>query len=327
MKRREVITLLGGAAAWPLAARAQQGDRMRRIGVLTFGPENSQPYQSQIAAFREGMAKLGWTEGRNLRTVSRSCDGEPGRLAAAFEELVNLRPEVILSIPGGFTAQAVQRRTPTIPIVFVGGGDPLDSHLVDSVARPTGNLTGFSNFPSSLAGKWVELFKEAVPRMARIAVLSPSEVSQALQAAIDAAAAQLAITVIKAPVRDPAEIERAIDAFAAEPNGGLLSVGPLPPPGNLAAIRWLALKHRLPMMRGAGRLVAEGVLMSHGPDIPDMARRASSYVDRLLRGAKVDELPIQYPTKFELVINLATANAIGLEISPTLRALADEVIE
>jgi putative ABC transport system substrate-binding protein len=328
MRRREFVTLLGGmAAAWPLAARAQQAERMRRIGMLTAGGLNIPVEQ---AAAREELAKLGWVEGRSLRIDVRDSTADPSRLAADAEELVNLRPDVIFAFTGA-AARAAQQRTRAIPIVFVGGGDPAESNLVGSVARPT-NVTGFANNFASQGAKWVELLKQAAPRLTRVAsVFDPEFTVQAspgggVRGAIGTAAAQLAITTINMPVHNPDEIARTIGAFAAEPNGGLLITG-AHPGGNIEAILRLALQHRLPTMYGAGKLVADGLLMSNGPDLVDMARRASSYVDRILRGAKPGDLPVQYPTKIPLVINLKTAKAVGLEIPPTVLALADEVIE
>ena len=324
MRRRDFIAGFAGAAMWPLAARAQQAERVHRIGVLTAGGLNTPITQ---AAFREELAKLGWVEGRSLRIDFRASD--PGRLATDAEELVNLRPEVIFAFTGA-AARAAQLRTQTIPIVFVGGGDPAENNLVGGIARPTSNVTGFANNFASLGGKWVELLKQAAPRLTRVASVFDPEFALGgaapIRDVIGTAAAQLAITTISMPVRNLDEIARAINAFAAEPNGGLLMTG-AHPDENIKAILGLALQHRLPTMFGAGKLVAEGLLMSNGPDLSDMARRAASYVDRILRGAKPSDLPVQYPTKFPLVINLKTAKAIGLEIPPTVLALADEVAE
>ena len=325
MRRRQFITLLGGAAAaWPLAARAQQAARAHRIGVLTIGGPTA---LIQEAAFREELAKLGWVEGASLRVDFRDSGADPRLLATDAEELVKLRSDVIVAFSGA-AAQAAQRRTQTIPIVFVGGGDPAANNLVGSITRPT-NLTGFANNFASQGGKWVGLLKEAAPRLTRLASLFDPEFAvpgSGVRDVIGTAAAQLAITTINTPVRNPDEIARAIGAFAAEPNGGLLITG-ANPGENVKAILELALQHRLPTMYGPGKLVAEGLLMSNGPDSIDMARRASSYVDRILRGAKPGDLPVQYPTQFPLVINLKTAKSIALEIPPTVLALADEVVE
>ena len=322
MQRREFFTLLGSASAWPLAARAQQAAHAHRIGVLMALGLSAPPSK---AACREELAKLGWVEGGSLQIDFRASD--PGLLAKDAEELVDLHPDVIVAFTGA-AAQAARRRTQTIPIVFVGGGDPAENNLVGSITRPT-NLTGFANNFASQGGKWVELLKQAAPSLTRVASVFDPEFAvpgSGVRDVIGTAAAHLAITTINTPVRNPDEIARAIGAFAAEPNGGLLITG-ANPGENVKAILELALQHRLPTMYGPGKLVAEGLLMSNGPDSIDMARRASSYVDRILRGAKPSDLPVQYPTQFPLVINLKTAKAIGLEIPPTVLALADEVIE
>jgi putative tryptophan/tyrosine transport system substrate-binding protein len=321
MKRREFIAGLS-AAAWPFA-RPLAAEAQRRVGFLSFDDN-----QSYFDAFREGLATFGWGEGRNLRIDYRFV-GDLSRLAADTEELVNLRPDVIFALTGP-AARAVQQRTSVIPIVFVGGLDPAALGLVgNNVARPEGNMTGFANGFGSLGGRWLELFKEAVPRLTRVAdiyVVNELSVRNELRAALPAAAAQLGITIITMPVRNAVEIEYAISAFAAQPNGGLLLTG-ASGPATLEAIERLALHYRLPLMRGGGIGVQEGVLMNHGPDLSDLVRRASSYVDRILRGAKPSELPVQYPTKFELVVNLKTAKAIGITIPETFLAIADEVIE
>jgi putative tryptophan/tyrosine transport system substrate-binding protein len=302
----------------PLAAEAQ-----RRVGFLSFDDN-----QSYFDAFREGLATFGWVEGHNLRLDYRFA-GDPSGLAADAEELVALRPDVIFALTGP-AARAVQHRTSVIPIVFVGGLDPTSNGLLgNNIARPEGNMTGFANGFGSLGGRWLELFKEAVPRLTRVAeiyVVDELSIRSVLRATIPAAAAQLGITLITMPVRNAVEIEYAISAFAAQPNGGLLLTG-ASGPATLEAVERLALHYRLPLMRGGGIGVQEGVLMNHGPDLADLARRASSYVDRILRGAKPSELPVQYPTKFELVVNLKTAKAIGVTIPETFLARADEVIE
>jgi putative ABC transport system substrate-binding protein len=328
MRRREFIAGLGGAAAWPFA-RPLAAEAQRRVGVLS--PNNDPFAQPILGAFREGLATFGWVEGRNLRIDYRFAD-DTGRFAAYAEELVNLRPEVIFALTGA-AAGPVRQRTSVIPIVFVGGGDPA-SGLVRNIARPEGNITGFANLFLSLGGRWLELFKEAVPRLTRVAHIF---FQAQLVASISAAAAQLGVTIINMNmrVRNAVEIEPAISAFAAEPNGGLLLTGVISP-ASLEVIYRLALYYHLPLMYGGGGpavaggpgvLPPAGLLLSHGPDQLDMARRASSYVDRILRGAKPSELPIQYPTKFELVVNLKTAKAIGVTIPEAFLAQADQVIE
>jgi putative tryptophan/tyrosine transport system substrate-binding protein len=327
MRRRDFTAGFAGAVAWPLAARAQQAERVRLIGVLTAGSLNG---PIAHAAIREELTKLGWVEGRTLRIDFRAPGADPRGLAADAEALVNLRPDVIIALTGA-AARAAQGRTQTIPIVFVGAGDPLENNLVGGIARPAGNTTGFANNFTSLGGKWVELLKQAAPRLTKVASVFDPELTfrggrGGIRDAIGTASAQLALTTISMPVRNPDEIARAINAFAAEPNGGLLITG-AHPDENIKSILGLALQHRLPTMFGAGKLVAEGLLMSNGPDLIDLTRRATSYVDRILRGAKPSELPVQFPTRFPLVLNLKTARAIGLDIPPTVLALADEVIE
>jgi putative tryptophan/tyrosine transport system substrate-binding protein len=326
MQRREFISLLGGAAAvWPLGARAQQADRVRRVGFLAAG---GPIVPLARAAFREELAKLGWIEGRNLQIDYRVVGAEPGRLAAGADELVTLSPDVIFAYTGA-AARAAQQRTKSIPIVFVGGGDPSQSNLAGGIARPVGNITGFANNFASLGGKWLELLKQAAPHLTRVAsVFDPdlADAGAAIRGMIEAAGVQLAIPTIRAPVRNPDDIARVINAFAAEPGGGLLLSGPQPE-NNLRTILGLALQHRLPTLWGANKLAADGLLMSNGPDLVEMSRGAASYVDRILRGAKPSDLPVQYPTKFPLVLNLKTARALGLDIQPTLLAIADEVIE
>jgi putative ABC transport system substrate-binding protein len=329
IRRRDFITLLGGAAAWPLAARAQQAEPVRRVGYL-IGGANAPIRQSQIAAFRERLAMLGWVEGGNLRMDYRFTGGDPDRLAGYAEELVNLRPDLILAETGA-AARAVQQRTAAIPIVFVGGGDPASEGWVGNIARPGGNMTGFANNFGSLGGKWLELFKEAVPGLTRVAHIVSALSDDAnprseIRTTMDAAAARLGVTIVKMTFRDAAEIEPAISAFAAAPHSGLLGTGAAAP-AQIDAINRLALDYRLPLMVGGAAIVGESILMSHGADLVDLSRRAASYVDRILRGAKPSELPVQYPAKFELVVNLKTAKAIGVTIPEAFLSRADEVIE
>jgi putative tryptophan/tyrosine transport system substrate-binding protein len=264
-----------------------------------------------------------------LRIDYGFAGGDPSRLAAYAEELVNLRPDVIFALTGA-AARAVQQRTSVMPIVFVGT-DPTVTGLVRNIARPEGNVTGFAITFGSLGGRWLELFKEAVPSLTRVADVFPANADDsegALRASIAAAAAILGVTITRTPVGGVVEIEHAISALAAEPDGGLLLTEANPPP-ILEAITRLAPYHRLPLMYGGNAFAAgrEGVLMAHGPDIVDLVRRASSYVDRILRGAKPSELPVQFPTKFELVVNLKTAKAIGVTIPEAFLARADEMIE
>jgi putative tryptophan/tyrosine transport system substrate-binding protein len=324
--RREFITLLGSAAAaWPLAASAQDR-RMRRIGVLAGSNDDDPAMRANLAALREGLAKLGWIEGHNLRIDLRFTGSDPDRMQAYAAELVSLATEVIVASSAPAT-RAAQEQTKTFPIVFTAGGDPVTNGLLQNIARPEGNTTGFTSTVDSLIGKWLELLKEAAPHITRVAlVFNPQTVNAAYFRSIEAAATLLGVQGLKTPVRDPLDIVRAIDAFAAEPNGGLLVV-PVLPVESYQMLHRVAAQHRLPGIHVNRREVATGGLMSYATDFPDIYRRAATYVDRLLRGAKVSELPVQFPTKFELVVNLKTAKAIGLTIPEAFLLRADEVIE
>jgi putative tryptophan/tyrosine transport system substrate-binding protein len=327
MRRRDFLTLLGGAAAWPLAARAQQEGRARQIAILMAGLEDSRGPDARLAAMREGLAKLGWIEGRNLRIAVRFIADDTDRRRAFAAELVALAPDVLVT--NASTTQAVQALTQTIPIVIAQGGDPVAAGLIKNIVRPEGNITAFSAPEPSIAGKWLELLKEAAPHLTRVAVLFNPEfgpTAPTYLAAIEAAAPALGMQVIRTPVRNAIEAVRAIDAFAVEPNGGLLV---LPPSTGLyrETIVPLAEEHRLPAIYPVRENVVDGGLMCYAQDILDQYRRAASYVDRLLRGAKVAELPVQYPTSYQLVINLKAAKAIGLTIPGQLLLRASELIE
>jgi ABC-type uncharacterized transport system substrate-binding protein len=329
MSRRAFIILLGGAVAtaWPFDTRAQQDGRVSRIGILARGAESDPYFQAQLHATRKGLATLGWIEGRNLRLDIRYSDDDPGRLRAHADELIALAPDVITvgSMPA---TRLVIQRTRTIPIVFTNVGDPVAGGLLQNLARPEGNVTGITSVYQSISGKWVELLKEAAPRTARIALIFAAEiVTENYFAVIERAADVLGVKTIRTPYRNISELERAIDAFAAEPDGALLMVPPPPSQKNRELINRLALKHRLPTMYSQRRSVADDGFMSYGSDPIEAHRLAASYLDRILRGAKISELPVQFPTKFDLVINLKTAKALGLTVPPTLRAFADEVIE
>jgi putative tryptophan/tyrosine transport system substrate-binding protein len=330
MRRREFITLLGGAAAaWPLPLGAQQGERMRRIGVLNTLPADDSHGQERIAAFLQALQQSGWTIGHNLRIDQRwwgESDAEVMRGYAA--ELVALAPNVILAT-GGIAIRPLLQATRTVPIVFVNAPDPVGAGFVDSLARPGGNLTGFTQFEYSTSVKWLELLKQIAPGVTRAAVLrdpaQPSGIGQF--AAIQGAAATFAVEVIPLGVGEAADIERAVTAFARSANAGLIVTT-----GQLAAfhrklIIALAARHKLPAVYSADFFTTAGGLISYGPDRIDLYRRAAGYVDRILRGEKPADLPVQAPVKYELVINLKTAKALGLEIPPTLLARADEVIE
>jgi putative ABC transport system substrate-binding protein len=329
MRRRDFVRLLGGATAWPLAARAQQPDRMRRIGVLFSGTDDDPASERFVTALREGLLKLGWTEGRNLRIDERFARNDPGHFHGYAEELVRLAPEVIV-VSGVRATRALQELTQTIPIVFTQVGDPVISGVVKSIAHPEGNATGTTNLFLSIAGKWLGLLKEVAPRVARIALLfNPNFTgSENYVSSIEGAAGAIPLRTVKLPVRSTAEIEHAIDTFSAEPNGGLIAVPPNFDEIARALMVRLSAQHGLPAVYPDKDYVTAGGLMSYGVDTADLYRSgASMYVDRLLRGAKVSELPVQFPTKFELAINLKTAKALGLTIPAILQATADEVIE
>jgi putative ABC transport system substrate-binding protein len=324
MLRREFIALLGGAAAWPLAASAQQPVRVSLVGALFLS--DNPPY---AATLRQELRRLGWVEGRNLQINYRFSGGDIGHASADAAELVNLDPDVIFVI-GGPAIQAVQQHTPTIPIVFVGGGDASSTNLTGGIARPAGNTTGFATTINSEGGKWVELLKDAAPRITRVAHVRNFDTlnTEQIVPIVEAAAAKLAITLVRVPYRNSvAGMERAIDEFAAEPNGALLITGVRAASDIYGAVLRQAVQHRLPTMYGTARRVQEGLLMSYGPDLLDLIRGAATEIDRILRGAKPAEFPVQFPTKIPLVINLRTAKAIGLEIPPTMMLRADEVIE
>ena len=326
MRRREFITLLGGAAAaWPLAASAQQD--ARRIGVLMNLSENDPEAQGLVAAFREGLAQLGWIDGRNVRIDYRWSAGDLDRIRRYAAELVALPPEVILAY-GGSTVGPLQQVTRTVPIVFVEVIDPVGAGFVMGLARPGGNTTGFSLFEFGIAGKWLELLKQIAPHMTRAVVIrDPSSPGGGGQVgAIQALAPSLRVEVTSVGLRDAGEIERAV-TVAREANGGLIvTVSPLATV-NRELIITLAAQHRVPAVYPLRYFATSGGLISYGPERLEPYRRAPSYVDRILKGEKAADLPVQAPTKYELVINLKTAKALGLEVPATLLARADEVIE
>jgi len=329
MRRREFITLIGGAAAaWPLAARAQQPEKMRRIGVLMSTAADDAEGQARIAAFHQGLQQLGWTIGQNVRIDSRWPAGDAERFRRYAAELVALSPDVILAT-GSAAAEPLLRATRTIPVVFVVVPDPVGAGFVNSLARPGGNATGFIQFEYGISGKWLELLKQIAPGVTRAAVLRDPAISAGIGqfGAIQAVAPSLGLEVTPVNVREADEIERAVADFARLPNGGLIVTG-----SALAIVRRhliirLAAKHQLPAVYFQRTLVADGGLISYGADLLDQYRRAASYVDRILKGEKPADLPVQMPTKYELVINLKTAKALGFEIPPAVLARADEVIE
>jgi putative tryptophan/tyrosine transport system substrate-binding protein len=329
MKRREFITLLGSAAAaWPLAARSQQTDRMRRIGVLMNLAGDDAEGQARIAAFLQGLRQLGWTNGGNLRIDIRWGADDPDRGRRYAAELVALAPDVILASASPAVGTLLQA-TRTVPIVFTTVGDPVGGGFVESLARPGGNATGFMLFEYSISVKWLELLKEIAAYVRRAAVLrDPATASGAGQlGAIQSVAPSFGVELSPVGVRDAGEIERAITAFARETNGGLIVTGSALATVHRELIITLAARHKLPAVYYERVFAKSGGLISYGPDRVDPYRRAAGYVDRILRGEKPADLPVQAPTKYELVINLKTAKALGLDVPPTLLARADEVIE
>src|SRR5262245_12311590 len=330
MKRRECIALLGGAAVWPHAARAQQAERMRVVGVLPgVGSQSDAEGQARIALFRQAMHQLGWIEGRNVRYEYRLRSGVNVDLARQYAtELAALGPDVIL-VGGAANVAAVERVTSNIPLVFAGLTDPVGAGFVESRARPGGNATGFTAFEYGLSTKWVELLKEIAPRVKRVGVLREqgSSVGIGLWAAMQGAAPALGVELIPVGARDASEIESGLAAFARGPDHGLIvTVGGLAI-SNRELIGRLAAQHQLPAVYPFRFFVAAGGLLSYGPDLDDQYRRAASYVDRILKGEAPADMPVQAPTRYETVVNLKAAKAIGLEVPASLLARADEVIE
>jgi putative ABC transport system substrate-binding protein len=330
MRRRDFITLLGGAAtAWPLAALAQPTDRMRRVGVLMSTAADDPETQLRLVAFVQGLQQAGWTVGHNLQIDTRWATGDSARVRRYTRELLALSPDVILA--GGRAASIVpevRQAGRDTPIVFVQGVDPVGTGYVASLARPGGNVTGFTQFEYTLSAKWLQLLKEAAPGITRAAVLRESGGAGIGQwAVIQAAASSLAVELSPVNAGDPAEVERAVAAFAREPNGGLIVVVSSWATVHRELIIALAAKHRLPAIYPYRYFVAGGGLVSYGTDLVDQYRRAAGYVGRILKGEKPGDLPVQTPTKYELVINIKTAKALGLEIPPTLLARVDGVIE
>jgi ABC-type uncharacterized transport system substrate-binding protein len=326
--RRHFITLLGGAAAvWPLAARAQQPERMRRIGVLMHTGADEPEAQARLAAFMQGLQELGWAVGRNMRIDYRWSVGDAARLRKDATELVALRPEVILAGVGA-TTQMLQQASGTVPIVMAQGIDPVGTGYVESLVRPGGNITGFIQFEYSLAGKWMELLKEVAPGITRVGVLrEPGPAAIGQWAMIQAVAQSFGAELKPIDLRDASEIERAVTAFARLPNGGLIVAVSAASLIHRDLIITLAAEHRLPVVYAYRVFVTSGGLITYGPDIASQYRRAAGYVDRILKGEKPSDLPVQAPTKYEMVINLKTAKALGLDIPATVLARADEVIE
>jgi ABC-type uncharacterized transport system substrate-binding protein len=329
LKRRDFITLFGGAAVtWPMSARAQQPEQMRRIGVLINRSAGDSDGQARLAAFQQGLQELGWHDGRNVRIDTRwgADDIDLERRYAA--ELVALAPDVILA-SGTLSVAALQRISRTLPIVFAGVPDPVGAGFVDSLARPGGNATGFMNYEYSLSGKWLELLKQIAPSVKRAAVLRNPDVPSGtvIFGAIQAAAHPLGVEVVPVSIRDPGEIERAVVAFARSANGGLIIAPSASVSIHRDLIITLAARYKLPAVYPFRYMATGGGLISYGPNIVDQFRPAAGYVDRILRGTKPADLPVQAPTKYGLVINLKTARALDLDVPPMLLAGADEVIE
>jgi putative ABC transport system substrate-binding protein len=327
--RRDFLTLLGGAAAWPISARAQQPDRVRRIGVLMGYAENDQEGQAFVAALREGLQKLGWAEGRNVRIDFRWAASDVEAMQRFAKELIALQPDLILS-NNTPTTKVLLQQTRSIPIIFATVADPIGSGFVADLARPAGNVTGFITTEGTLGGKWLELLKEIAPRIARVAMLfNPTSATYAeyYLNPFKAAAPSLAVEAIAAPVRDASELASVIATQAHEPNSGLIVMPDTFLIAHRAEITSLTTRYRLPAVYPYRYFAADGGLLSYGDDLTDNFRRAATYVDRILKGAKPSELPVQAPVKFELVINLKTAKALGLDVPWFLQQRADEVIE
>jgi putative tryptophan/tyrosine transport system substrate-binding protein len=328
MRRREFLGLVGSAAAWPVAARAQQGERVRRIGVLLPAAANDPGFQARLAALSERLAQSGWTIGGNVRTDIRWATTNPSEIRRHAAELAELAPDVIVAY-GVSTVVPLLQMTRTIPVVFPGVVDPVGAGIVNSLARPGGNATGFLLFEYSLSGKWPELLKEIAPGVTRVAVLRDPSVSAGIGqfGVIQAVAPSVRMDVSPLNVRDPSEIKNNMAAFARASNGGLIVTTSLGSQLHRDLIVSLAAQHKLPAIYSERSFVEAGGLFSYGPDFVDTFRRAAVYVDRVLKGEKPADLPVQAPTKYELVVNLKTAKALGLTLPLALLGRADEVIE
>jgi|KBSMisStandDraft_5_1062788.scaffolds.fasta_scaffold507749_1 putative ABC transport system substrate-binding protein len=329
MKRREFITLFGGAvAAWPLAARAQQGEGVRRIGVLMNTSAKDTNAVANLEEFKQALQQLGWTAGKNIRIEIRWAEGKANEIRKHAVELAALAPDVIFST-GTAGMPPLLLATHTVPIVFVNVADPVGAGFVESMARPGGNVTGFVQFEYSLSAKWIELLKQIAPSITRVAVLRDAAITSGIGqfAVIQSVAPSLGVDVTAINVHDAAEIERAVTAFARSSNGGLILTASALAAVHRELITSLAAKHKLPAIYYRRYFVTSGGLASYGPDVPDHFRRAAGYVDRILKGEKPADLPVQAPTKYETVINLKTAKALGITVPQTLLARADEVIE
>jgi putative ABC transport system substrate-binding protein len=329
IRRREFITLLGGTAAWPLAARAQQGERMRRIGVLIGYDENNPLVKTWVSAFTQALAALGWTDGRNARMDLRWAGDDTNRIRALAQELVGLRPDIILANSTPVTT-ALRRETRTIPIVMATVSDPVGSGLVAGLDRPGGNITGFASYEASLGGKWLELPSEIAPGFERAAIMFNPDTGTPVSVylpSLETAAQSLKVVPIIASVHNDAEIETAINALGREPRGGLVVMPDVSMLAHRTRIISAAARNNVPTVYPNSTQPRDGGLLSYGPDLVDDWRRAATYVDRILRGAKPGDLPVQFPTKFEMLVNLKTAKALGLTVPQSILLRADEVIE
>jgi putative ABC transport system substrate-binding protein len=328
MRRREFITLFGGAAAWPLATRAQQPERRRHVGVLMNHSADDAQGQARLAAFQQGLQRLGWADGRNLQIDTRWTAGNPDNIRKYAAELVALAPDVILA-HGSATAGPLIQTTRTVPIVFTQTPDPVGAGFVESLARPGGNATGFTPFEYGIGAKWLELLKQTAPSVTRAAVIRDFRITAGIGqwGAIQSVAPSLGVELTPVGVRDAGEIERGITVFAISSNGGLIVTGSALAVSHRDLIIGLAARHKMPAVYYDRLFAKAGGLISYGPDTFDQFRRAASYVDRILKGEKPADLPVQAPTKYELVVNLKTAIALGLDIPTTVLARADEVIE
>jgi len=328
MRRREFITFIAGGAAWPLSVHAQQPEQVRQIGALINRGADDPQAEAAIAAFKQVLLQLGWSDGRNVRMDIRWGANDVDLTRRYATELVALAPEVVLAV-GTVAVTALQHASRTLPVVFAGVSDPVGAGVVDSLARPGGNATGFMNFEYSLSGKWVELLKQIAPEVKRVAVLRDPAIAAGIGqfSAIQGAAQSLGVEVSAIGIRDPGEMERAVTAFARLAGGGLIATGSASALVYSDRIIALAAQLKLPAIYTYRYEATNGGLMSYGPDYLDQYRRAAAYVDRILKGEKPADLPVQQATKFQLVVNLKTAKALGLTVPPALLATADEVIE
>jgi putative ABC transport system substrate-binding protein len=328
IRRRDFITLLSGAAAWPLAARAQQGDRVRRIGVLMPYDETDPEPKRRVSAFTQALADLGWTNGRNVRMDLRWAGADTNRIRALAQELVSEQPDIIMTSTTPATV-AVQRETRTIPIVFAGVGDPVASSIVARLDRPRGNVTGFAGYEPTLGGKWLELLSEIAPGLKRAGIMFSPDLFpvSVYMPPLETAARSLKVEPVIALVHSDGEIETAIIALGRDPGGGLVVMPDAFTGTHRAPIISAAARNNVPAVYALSEFARDGGLLSYGPDVVDVFRRAASYVDRILHGAQPAELPVQFPTKFEMAVNLKTAKALGLTVPQSILLRADEVIE